>query len=127
MMKKEFVWYYLNNKIIFLHIYIQFSMRKIRQLREEILKKDYLNSDIMKITEAISKLDDTDKKLSKDKKMQNGEKYIIINQEVKNIQNLIVAYTKKSKTIPLEIQQLEITVHKFLKDIVLKLNKVVIL
>ena len=102
-------------------------MRKITQLREEILEKDYLNSDIMKITETISKLDDTDKKLSKDKKMQNGEKYIIINQEVKNIQNLIVAYTKKSKTIPLEIQQLEIAVHKFLKDIVLKLNKVVIL
>lgn len=102
-------------------------MKEILKLREKILKQDYLNSDIMKITEAISKLDDTDKKLSKDKKMQNGEKYIIINQEVKNIQNLIVAYTKKSKTIPLEIQQLEIAVHKFLKDIVLKLNKVVIL
>lgn len=102
-------------------------MKEILTLRQKILKQDYLNSDIMKITEAISKLDDTDKKLSKDKKMQNGEKYIIINQEVKNIQNLIVAYTKKSKTIPLEIQQLEIAVHKFLKDIVLKLNKVVIL
>ena len=102
-------------------------MKEILTLRQKILKQDYLNSDIMKITEAISKLDDTDKKLSKDKKMQNGEKYIIINQEVKNIQNLIVAYTKKSKTIPLEIQQLEIVVHKFLKDIVLKLNKVVIL
>lgn len=102
-------------------------MKEILKLREKILKQDYLNSDIMKITEAISNLNDTDKKLSKDKKMQNGEKYIIINQEVKNIQNLIVAYTKKSKTIPLEIQQLEIAVHKFLKDIVLKLNKVVIL
>lgn len=102
-------------------------MKEILTLRQKILKQDYLNSDIMKITEAISKLDDTDKKLSKDKKMQNGEKYIIINQEVKNIQNLIVAYTKKSKTIPLEIQQLKIAVNKFLNDIVLKLNKVVIL
>ena len=102
-------------------------MKEILKLREKILKQDYINSDIMKITEAISKLDDTDKKLSKDKKMQNGEKYIIINQEVKDIKNLIVAYTKKNKTIPLEIQQLEIAVHKFLKDIVLKLNKVAIL
>ena len=102
-------------------------MKEILKLREKILKQDYLNSDIMKITEAISHLDDTDKKLSKDKKMQNGEKYIIINQEVKDIKNLIVAYAKKNKTIPLEIQQLEIAVNKFLKDIVLKLNKVVIL
>lgn len=102
-------------------------MKEILKLREKILKQDYLNSDIMKITEAISTLNYTNKKLSKDTKLQNGEKDIIINQEVKNIRNLIAAYTKKNRTVPWEILQLEIVVNKFLKDIALKSNKPIIL
>lgn len=95
-------------------------MKEILKLREKILKQDYLNSDIMKITEAISNLDDTNKKLSKDRKMKDKDKIVIINQEFKKIKNLIVNYTKKSKTIPLEIQQLEWVVNELLKETVIK-------
>lgn len=95
-------------------------MKEILKLREKILKQDYLNSDIMKITEAISTLNSTNKKLSRDTKMKNEEKDIVINQEVKNVKNLISAYTKKNRTVPWEILQLELVVNKFLKDIALK-------
>lgn len=102
-------------------------MKEILKLREKILKQDYLNSDIMKITEAISILNSTNKKLSRDTKMKNEEKDIVINQEVKNVKNLIAAYTKKNRTVPWEILQLELVINKFLKDIALKSNKTIIL
>lgn len=82
-------------------------MRKITQLREEILKKDYLNSDIMKITEAISFFDELFDRLPKDKKLKSEEKSILLKKEAEKIKKLILAYTKKNKTIPLEIQQLD--------------------
>ena len=85
-------------------------MRKITQLREEILKKDYLNSDIMKITEAISFFDDLFDKLPKDKKMKSEEKSILLKKEAEKIKKLILTYTKKNKTVPLEIQELNVAV-----------------
>ena len=82
-------------------------MRKIRQLREEILKKDYLNSDIMKITEVISFFDDLFDRLPKNREMKSEEKSILLKKEAEKIKKLILAYTKKNKTITLEIQQLD--------------------
>ena len=75
-------------------------MKEILKLREKILKQDYLNSDIMKITEAISNLDDTYKEVIKDKKMKKEHQLVLIQQEIRNVSNAILNYAKKNKTTP---------------------------
>lgn len=81
-------------------------MKEILKLREKILKQDYLNSDIMKITEAISILDDTNKKLSKDTKMNANQKKDLIKKEIERLKISILLYAKKHKSLPVEIAEL---------------------
>ena len=81
-------------------------MKEILKLREKILKQDYLNSDIMKITEAISHLDDTLKKLSKDTKMHVGQKTYFVKEEILKLKTSILLYAKKHKSLPAEISEL---------------------
>lgn len=102
-------------------------MKKILQLREKILKQDYLNSDIMKITEAISNLDDVYKEVTKDKKMKKDHQLVLIQQEIRNVSNAILNYAKKNKTTPLEIQQLEGAIIDFSKNIYLFFKGTIIL
>ena len=102
-------------------------MKEILKLKEKILKQSYLNSDVMKITEAISFLDDTYKKVFKDKKMESDVKLVLINQEIKKVKNAILNYVNKNKTIPLEIKQLEGAVIDFSKSIYLYFKKTAIL
>lgn len=102
-------------------------MKKILQLREKILKQDFLNSDIMKITEAISNLDDTYKEVIKDKKMKKDHQLVLIQQEIRNVSNAILNYAKKNKTTPLEIQQLVWAINDFSKNIYLFLKGTIIL
>ena len=102
-------------------------MKEILKLREKILKQDYLNSDIMKITEAISNLDDTYKEVIKDKKMKKDHQLVLIQQEIRNVSNVILNYVKKNKTTPLEIQQLVWAINDFSKNIYLFFKGTIIL
>ena len=81
-------------------------MKEILKLREKILKQDYLNSDIMKITEAISHFDDACKKVSKDTKMHINEKGNLIKKEILKLKTSILLYAKKHKSLPAEISEL---------------------
>ena len=81
-------------------------MKEILKLREKILKQDYLNSDIMKITEAISHFDDNCKKLSKDTKMHINQKKDLIKKEIERLKISILLYAKKHKSLPTEISEL---------------------
>ena len=91
---------------MFLYIYRQYSMRKLREIKEQLLKQNYINSDVMKIIKAISSLDALFEKVPKNTKMENEEKSSLLKKETKKVRTLILAYAKKNKTIPLEIQQL---------------------
>lgn len=85
---------------------MQCSMRKLREIREQILKQNYVNSDVMKIIKAISSLDALFEKVPNNTKMKSEEKAILLKKETKKVKTLILAYAKKNKTIPLELQQL---------------------
>lgn len=94
------------NKNIFLYIYMQYSMRKLKEIKEQLLKQNYINSDVMKIIKAISSLDDLFEKVPNNTKMESKEKAILLKKETKKVKTLILAYAKKNKTVPLELQQL---------------------
>lgn len=94
------------NKNIFLYIYMQYSMRKLKEIKEQLLKQNYINSDVMKIIKAISSLDALFEKVPNNTKMESKEKSILLKKETKKVRALILAYAKKNKTIPLELQQL---------------------
>lgn len=85
---------------------MQCSMRKLREIREQILKQNYVNSDVMKIIKAINSFDALWERVPKNTKLESEEKSILLKKEAKKIKTLILAYAKKNKTIPLELQQL---------------------
>lgn len=94
------------NKNIFLYVYMQYSMRNLREIREQMLKQNYVNSDVMKIIKAISSLDALWERVPNNTKMGSAEKSILLKKETKKVKTLILAYAKKNKTVPLELQQL---------------------
>ena len=86
------------------------EMKEILKLRDkfwkqyEIFLKQY--SHILKITEAITNLEKTNKKVEQDTKMNDKEKKDLMAKEIVKLKTSIVSYTQNNKWVPFEILQL---------------------